>query len=227
MINIIVPNYNHQTYLPDVINGMIDQVTAQWRLLLYNDDPAVDIKDLRLIDGRIHTFADQMNKGQSTRFNQGIKDSNGEFKSDWVCFMGADDIAMSWKLNTILDTYWHDPDADVIYTDAVQLCGNHKREYIKSRTFEIEDLKKANFIVASTVAVKAEFAKDVLFDEDIVYGEDWLWYHKLYLAGARFKYVPIPTIYYRDYTSNIGIRYGTDWSNMKRQLVGRIVEMYK
>jgi len=75
--------------------------------------------------------------------------------------------------------------------------------------------------------VRTEVAKEVLFDEDVHYGEDWLWYNKLHLAGARFKYIPVPTVYYRDYTSQIGIRYGADWSNKKQDLIRRINEMYK
>ncbi len=146
------------------------------------------------------------------------------YAADWVAFHGADDMAMPWKFGAINQPFL---DYDVLYTDAVQLNANNQRTYIKSQEFDIEVLKQKNFIVASTVFVRTELAAKILFDEDLRYGEDWVFYNRLAKAGARFKYIPIPTMYYRDYTSNIKVRYGEDWEEKKSALRERIAEIYK
>ena len=189
MINVIVPNYKHDHYLPDLIEGMLKQTYMQshgyyrpdWELLIMHDDPGTKIDDLQKIDKRIKVFSDGKNKGQSARFNQGI--INSQF--DWVCFMGADDIPMPWKLSILMEQVWkyRDDEPDIIYTDAVQLQQDGTRVYIKSGEFDPQRIRNSNFIVASTVMARTELAKEVLFDEDIHYGEDWLWYNKMHLAG--------------------------------------------
>jgi len=233
-INVIIANYKHEAYLPDAING-IRQNTMPFpvRILLFQDEPGFRVDEyehsrLAIMAGTnypIFTYHDNMNNGQSARFNQGILQSTLQsYKAEWIAFQGADDISMPWRFSVCAQ---HAKNADVIYTDAVQLSGQDKRLYIKSQPFDSETLKQRNFIVATTVMVRTEVAEHILFDEDVKYGEDWLWYHKLYLAGARFKYIPVPTVYYRDYTSQINVRYGVDWAKMKHELIGRIHELYK
>jgi glycosyltransferase involved in cell wall biosynthesis len=225
MINIIISHYKHQCYLPDAIAALKDQMSI-FRILLFNDEPGIDLLSYFSLgyNSSIYTFDDVQNKGQAVRFNEGIKLSIAKnYKADWVAFHGADDIAMPWKISCFSD----DDDFDVLYTDAVQLNANNQRSYIKSEQFDIEELKRRNFIVASTVFVRTELAAEVLFDEDLRYGEDWLFYHKLYRGGARFRYIPIPTMYYRDYTSNIGVRYGPEWDQNRQKVIDKVKELYK
>ncbi len=223
MINVIIPHYKHQCYLPDLIESYMQQSLDDWHLTIYNDDPDIKLNYyFRLDDFRIDFKNFFHNKGQSIRWNQGI----GEAKSDIIAFQGADDIALSWKISSIAD---HMENADVLYTDAVQLMPNGKRLYIKGRNFDSDLIKEKNFIVASTVAVWREFLMDtgIRFDEDLRYGEDWVFYNRLANAGARFRYLPWPTIYYREYTSNIKVRYGEGWEEKKSALRERIAEIYK
>lgn len=232
MINVIIPHYKHQCYLPDAIAALKDQTQDHlgiFRILLYNDEPGIDLLSYFSLgyNNGIYTFDDNQNKGQAARFNEGIKLSMAiPYFADWIAFHGADDYAMPWKILCFNDTKDNTDDFDVLYTDAVQLNANNQRTYIKSQKFDIEALKQRNFIVASTVFVRTELAAEVLFDEDLRYGEDWLFYHKLHRAGARFRYVPVPTMYHRDYTGNIGVRYGPEWDENRRKLIDRIRELY-
>ena len=220
MIEVIVPQYGHRCYLPDLIQSMLHQDLNGWCLKIYNDEPGRFFYYSK--DSQIQIYHGDKNEGQSFRFNQGIV----EAKSEWVAFMGADDMAMNWKISSLDD---HTKDADVIYTDAIQLMQNDERYYIKSMDFDPAAIMLNNFIVASTVAVRRKFVieKDIPFQSDLRYGEDWYFYNELAIAGARFKYLPWPTVYYRDYTSNIKVRYGVEWIEQKKQLWHKIQELYK
>lgn len=221
-ITIIIPHYRHEAYLPDAIQGIMNQTRKLWRIYLMNDDPGCSLKHYE--NRRIKVFEDGQNKGQTVRWNEAIE----KCEDGLIVFQGADDISMPWRLQVcIVYLYNAEYGPDVIYTDAVQLNQNNHRTYLQSHEFDIEILKQRNYIVASTVMVKTELAKEVKFDEDIRYGEDWLWYHKLYKAGATFKYLPIPTVYYRDYTSNIGVRDMPDWHQKRFGLQKRIGALYE
>ena len=228
MINVIIPHYRHQCYLPDAVAALGNMAhRSNCRVLIFNDEPGIDLSEYhQLYSYRmpILTFnTGYENRGQAARFNEGIKLSMDiPHFADWVAFHGADDYAMPWKISCFREA----KNCDVLYTDAVQLNANNNRTYVKSQKFDIDVLKLRNFIVASTVFVRTKLAAEVLFDEDLHYGEDWLFYHRLHKAGARFKYVPIPTMYYRDYTGNIGVRYNEDWGMRRRQLIDRISALY-
>jgi len=232
MINVIIPHYRHQCYLPDAIAALGNMAhDDNCRVLIFNDEPGINLSEYhQLYSYRmpILIFDDNKNKGQAARFNKGIRFSSedGLYFANWVAFHGADDYVMPWKFG-IFENAINNYGFDVLYTDAVQLDVNNNRTYIKSEEFDIDVFKMRNFIVASTVFVRANLAAEVLFDEDLHYGEDWLFYHKLYKAGARFKYIPIPTMYYRDYTSNIGVRYGENWDVKRLELRRRIADLYK
>jgi len=221
MINVIIPNYGHECYLPDLIASLTHQDNANWIATIYNDDDRPG-KELGYVfdEHWVYCKDDRKRIGQAARFNQGIVKADNE----WISFMGADDIAMPWKISSILD---YAENADVIYTDAVQLMLNDTRLYIKSDK-PIEQICDQNFIVASTVAVRRQFLLDhiIRFDEKLSYGEDWLFYNQLAIAGAKFKYLPWPTVYYRDYTSNIMIRGRPEWHQRKKQIYDKIQQLY-
>lgn len=227
MINIIVSHYKHNTYLPDLLDSFFIQDDKNWILSLCNDDPDQDLSYI-LRDSRIDIQLAKTDKnlGQAFRFNNSIIIS----KHPWVGFMGADDIALAWKISSLNDAIsaHNFLDVDVIYTDAIQLNANNQRLYIKSRKIS-EEIRERNFIVASTVVMRRDFLEEneIYFDEDLHYGEDWVLYNRLYEAGAKFVYLPWPTVYYRDYTSNIGIRYGPQWGEQKNKIKERINQIWK
>ena len=220
MVGIIIPNYGHECYLPDAIASLIKQDNQNWTATIYNDDDRPDkALQYQFQDWRIKCKDDRKRKGQAARFNQGIV----EMENMWIGFMGADDMAMPWKIFSLS----HKAGADVIYTDAVQLMEGDKRLYIKSGQ-SIKDIEHHNFIVASTVFVRRQFLMDhvIRFDESLSYGEDWYFYNQLAIAGARFRYLPWPTVYYREHTSNIMIRGRPEWHQRKKQIYDKIQQLY-
>lgn len=213
-------------YLPKTIESILGQA-GNWlgKILLMNDDPDVDLEWYEDIDDRVCVFQDGYNIGQAFRFNEaiGLSGKNSLHPAEWVAFCGSDDIWMPWKLNICLSRKNR---PDVVYTDAIMLLDNGE-EYLKSLPFDIDRLKVHNYIVASSVMVKTELAQEVKFDDTLHYGEDWLFYHLLYLDNAKFEYIPVPTVYYRDYSSNIEVRHSKNWDNNRLKLMNKINSLYE
>ena len=219
---VIVPFYHHQSYLPDTIHSIKSQINVDDSIFLINDDPDVKLNEYNHLF-RVNVYEDGKNKGQSARFNQGIKMAKDQ-GIEWVSFCGADDTWMSWRYSTI---HHLKKDFDVIYTDAVQLDAGSMRSYIKSNEFNYRQLIERNYIVASTVLVRTEIAIQCHFDEDIHYGEDWLWYLKLAQITRKFHYINLPTVYYRNYTSQIAQKTNIrEWRSNRQKIHNMIQELY-
>lgn len=222
---VIVPFYKHSAWLPDCIQSIRKQVHFGDgnHILLMNDDPNIDLSSYHEFP-TLFVKQDEQNKGQSARYNEAIQIVH-DYKYDWVAFCGADDMWMDWRMEIFNNLI--KKDIDIIYTDAIQLNGDGSRRYIKSNDFDYNLLKQKNFIVASTVFIRTEIAVQCLFDEDVRYGEDWLWYLKLAQITKRWQYVNLPTVYYRDYTSTIVQKCDiSQWMINKQSLQKKVKELY-
>ena len=220
---VIVPVYKHRCYLPDTIQSIKKQMNVLNYIFIMNDDPGCDLKEYGSMRDII-VVNDGLNKGQSARFNEGIKLAKTNHM-EWIAFCGADDVWMDWRYERFLET--RKDDIDIIYTDAVQLDAGGMRSYIKSHDFDYKLLIEKNYIVASTVFVRTEIAIQCHFDEDVHYGEDWLWYLKLAQVIRKFHYINLPTVYYRNYTSQIAQKINIlEWRKNRYKIHNKIKELY-
>ncbi len=208
MIAVIISQYRHEHLLPDAIQSVLNQTYKDWKMFIYNDDPKINLNVYDYCDDRITVFHDCVdylgNMGQAARFNQGLQHAWDQ-GYDYICFLGADDMMMPWRLKVMMRAFEVYKDAEILYSDFIQINSDNHKQYIKARPFDIDVLKQKNYIAAGTVFLKVSNGKIPLFDEDLRYGEDWFWYHKLYLAGYKFQYVPTATLWYRIGYSVVGI----------------------
>lgn len=101
LISIIIPIYNAAQYLEKCIKSILNQVNANFELILINDgstDNSLSIcEKYAKIDKRIQIF-NQINQGVSSARNLGIQHSKGE----WITFIDADDyIEQNYILSEI------------------------------------------------------------------------------------------------------------------------------
>ena len=107
---------------------------------------------------------------------------------------------------------------DVWYTGFAEVNEADNWIYRTSMPFDAERIKEFNYIAAGTIMIKKKFAQLIKFDENLKYGEDWLWYNKLIAAGAKFGYIPMPTLYYRNFSSVIGMRTDENRAKLREKI---------
>lgn len=205
---VIISQFHHLDYLDNAVSSVLNQKGVDdIKVLLINDDPDIRLTDAISIHPRVIMLDDGLNKGQAARFNQGI-DYAVDHGAEWISFLGADD----WICDTrylVLEAYIKATDAaDVWYTGYVEYLytDKHNFSYRSCDWMDKEKYKLRNHIAAGTVIVKAELAKEIKFDEDLRYGEDWVWHNRLLQAGANFGFIQMPTLFYRLQSSTIKVR---------------------
>lgn len=102
-ISIIIPVYNAECYIEELLESIIKQTYTNWELLLVNDgsqDNTVSLINSYLYDTRI-LLINQENNGPSAARNTGIYKSKG----DWLAFIDSDDkISRDYLEKLILHT---------------------------------------------------------------------------------------------------------------------------
>ena len=99
IFSIIIPTYNSSKTLQKTIRSVLNQSFKSYELIVIDDGSSDDSvsKVKQFNDSRIKSFQIKRSGGPAKPRNLGIKNS----KSDWICFLDADDFWEKNKLSTI------------------------------------------------------------------------------------------------------------------------------
>lgn len=178
-ISIVIPTYNHATFLARAIESVLFQTFEDWELIIidnYSSDRTSEIlKDIT--DPRIRIFKFK-NKGviASSR-NIGIRSAKGE----WIAFLDSDDWWENTKLQLVFDHI--NPNVDFIYHSLRVSTGNRFKDKfynLKSMQYKSPVLKNlllcGNKIPNSSVVVRKMLLEKISFlseDVDMIGCEDY------------------------------------------------------
>ncbi len=184
MVSIIVPVYNAEDNIERLLNCLSNQSYKNIEIIAVNDgskDNSLKImKKIALTDDKIKVF-DKSNGGVSSARNLGIKNATGKY----LMFVDADDLITSDAVENCINSV-SDFDAvqflmNSVYSDgSVGLYANIYNDYNDG---ELDLNKVINLLLSGQVSCgsctylyKTDIIKNknLLFDEELDYGEDFL-----------------------------------------------------
>lgn len=178
-VSVVIPNFNHATYLPAAINSVLNQKYTNFEIIVVDDGSTDHSREV------IEGFGDQIsaifqkNQGLSAARNSGIRAARGEF----VAVLDADDLYEPNFLTTLVPLLEQNPHA------AAVTCGyrfvdeqNRPLPQIEARQIPADNLFETlacgNFLVPESILVRRSTYKKVgLFDPHLRACEDldvWL-----------------------------------------------------
>lgn len=211
LISIIVPTYNSFKFLPETIDGVLNQTYQNFEILVI-DDKSTDGTE-KLFDEHSVYFNNQKIKylrleknfgGPAGPRNKGIDIAKGEY----ICFLDSDDIWMPEKLELQLRRMQSE---NLDFTSTRRRIFNYTPDKsIKPKGPDIEisysSLLKKNLIFTSSVMVKASLIKPLKFDtqKDRIAVEDYeMWLSILKLNKPKALILGDYLIYYRVHANGI------------------------
>lgn len=189
MISVIIPVYNVEKYIEDLIKSLISQSFRDFEVIIVDDgstDNSIQIAE-RMLESTdiIYKIVQQKNKGQSVARNEGIKYST----SEWIVIPDADDVLHPDYLKVLYETV-------ITYNTDVAFCnfklikdGTNMFTFDKSKkvvrlmnTFEcMRRFVKGGWIGPWSIIINRNFFinKNLWFDEESRYDEDLIFITKL------------------------------------------------
>ncbi len=223
LVSVIVPCYNHERFVEQTIQSVINQTYKNIELIVIDDgskDKSPEILQ-KLSEKYNFYFEKQENIGLPATLNKMIKMAKGKY----ISLIASDDIKTLDKIEILVDEFKLLPEEYAV------VCGNAKfiddegkeiflekngqqyenflERYAVLRTDfdyqssfgEYHTLLKSNYIPAMATMIKKEALFNVeLFDENICV-EDWSMWLKL-AKIYKMKYVDTVVAYYRWHESN-------------------------
>ena len=216
-ISIIVPVFNTERFLNEMILSVVAQTHKNWELILVDDgstDNSVDIcLDWICKDNRIKLHRMPENSGPAKVRNVGMDLANGDFYS----FIDADDRVAPNYLECLLQNAERF-DADIVWCDFCEVHYNngeqkllHRNKTLQSNVLLNQQQLLQNFYSGQTglgsmctKLYRASFIKknNLRMDEDRVRAEDWDFNLRTFICSPKVVCIPNELYYYERRNSN-------------------------
>lgn len=195
MIDVIIPSYNQEEYLPDCIDSVLAQ-TIKPNTVIIVDDGSTDnslgiARGFDAGDGEFEVI-EQVNKGLSSARNTGIMNSTSEY----CFFLDADDMITEDCLEKIMKKITA-TDADII-APSLKEIGMGQATVIINQEIKLEDFKKGNYLPCACAVKRSKLLEVGGYSPRMTFGwEDKHLWINLLSRGATVATIQEPLFLYR------------------------------
>lgn len=188
-VSIIIPSYNHDKYVTEAIQSVLNQTFQDFEIVITDDgskDKTVEkIKEFK--DPRVKLFCFEKNKGAAVAANNCLKNSKGEF----IAMLSSDDVFLPDKLEKEVKFLNEHPNIGAVFTNLIPIDEEGKEiddeKIFDRRYFEKENrsryewlnffFKGKNALAHPSVLIRREcYDKVGFYNERYAQIPDWdLW----------------------------------------------------
>jgi glycosyltransferase involved in cell wall biosynthesis len=202
--SVIIPSYNYGKYITNTIDSLQNQTFTEWECLIIDDESSDNtgdiVREIAARDPRIKYFF-QKNTGQSGARNLGLANSSGKY----IQFLDADDYLENHKFENFHRFIQKNKNADVYYSQGrlfydddinkrrINYPGLEEEEWTLQVSGQgdviIREFLDFNRFLINMPVVNGDLARKFKMDQANQGNEDWDFWMRLAVNGARFQYI--------------------------------------
>ena len=212
LVTVIIPAYNHENFILDCIESIINQDYENIELIILNDGSTdrTAIKILQYEEKckkrfQNFMFIDKDNEGVSKTINKGIILSKGDF----ICIIASDDMMIKGRIKKQVE-FMKDKVSSISCGNSLIIKGNTKtyipvisdslkKMYYNGKQFH--NLIIDYFISSPTVMMKKSLIDQIGFYDEKFKIEDWPYYVKV-VEKYNIDFIDDYLCYYRIHDHN-------------------------
>lgn len=210
-VSTIIPTYNSEKYIAKAIKSVLQQTESQVEIIVVDDasvDATVQVVQQYKCD-RLQLLVNDCNRGPSYSRNRGIAAARGE----WIALLDSDDWFAPERIEKLLQVALTE-DADIVADDLYLISDRAEQPWgtrfsaplgfgWRQAKFQgVAQIDAVDFVELDLGIVKPIFKRSFLidrnlkYDDDLRYGEDFQFYLKALICGAKFIVNPQPYYFY-------------------------------
>jgi alpha-1,3-rhamnosyltransferase len=209
LVSVCIPVYNHECYLTECIDSVINQKYHNIELLIINDGSTDDSETViqKSIDACQQRFVrfeflSRSNKGLATTLNEAISWARGEFFSA----IASDDHMLELKTSLLVNTLTNDVNSAAAFGACISIDGSGKKlfsHHVKSGVFHFEDVftRKCHICTPSQMIRLSDLKRTGGYRSDLFIEDLYMWL-KLTSLGKTISVIKEPVVAYRLHDSN-------------------------
>jgi glycosyltransferase involved in cell wall biosynthesis len=203
LVSVIIPSYNYAHFIGQAIECLQSQTYAQWECLIIDDgstDETAEVVSRYSARDRRIKYHKQPNQGLAASRNAGLKLYTGSY----VQFLDADDLLEERKFELQVEYLEGRPEVDIVYSGVRYFSTERMDERLLSMWGEdgpwmpgvsgaggevLKALTRSNIMVVNAPLLRKRLVDEVgAFDGRLKGSEDWGYWVRCAVAGARFEY---------------------------------------
>ncbi len=210
LVSVVIPCYNHASYIGETTVSAIQQTYAPIEIIVVDDGSTDDSSTIaKRLGVRV---IEQPNQGVAVALNVGMTAARGEL----LCALGSDDRMDTRYIESCVQALEDDPGASFAYTD-MTLFGAVNRAY-PVLPFDPETLAENQYVPAAFLMRREAFQQAGPFDTLIPRCEDWDLLLSMCEHGMRGVYVPESLFFYRQHKHSYNSHDFLSWRGLRREL---------
>ena len=234
LVSVIMGAYNHQCYIADAIESVLNQTMPDLELIIIddasNDDTPQIIKNYQQKEPRIKAFFHQKNQGIAATANQCLNNANGQY----ITFIGSDDLWVKTKLEKQLQILQKHPNW-LVWSEGeiIDNTGNSTGKTFtkmhhadkKRKTGNIfREILDDNYIFGQSLMFQKKHLKNQ-FSTNLKYLCDYRFMVDLAFEHE-FFFISEPLAKYRIHNNNSINRDETEWNKDRIKLAKYFLQKY-
>ena len=169
LVSVVIPCYNDHLYIRECVDSVLNQSYSNIELILVDDGSNTITKNVlkSIVHPRV-TIYEQVNNGQSSARNYGIKNAKGKF----ILFVDSDDTIAPSFCKKLLHNYNTNY---AVVTSNANIIINNKISYVfKPIGGNLKEALKHNIALGTSMFLKEDLNNIGGYDETMSSGfEDW------------------------------------------------------
>lgn len=211
LVTVVIPVYNGAAFVGDAIESVLRQKPAPLEVLVVDDGSTDETPQILSDFGDRISVLRQRNRGLPAARNTGIRSSRGEF----LVFLDADDLHPDRYVQRFIEAAARVPEAEVFHCgwQAVDLEGHPL--YANETPLPLDADAFHQMLLNGSPPIDALFLRRSvlsrvgMFDESLACQEDWDFWLRLAVSGARFRGVPGNVAIVRRHSSSMSRQAGS------------------
>lgn len=211
--SVVIPVYNRAKSVGPTLESVREQTFRDFECIVVDDGSADGEELKRVVDAlgdQRFRYVRRENGGESAARNTGIDEAQGEF----VAFLDSDDRWLPGKLQS--DAVRSATNRVVFSPMLIERRGKIRGQRPKTGPLPREPMGeylvcRQGFVPSSSVSLPLDLARQVRWNETIVFGNDSDFAIRLGAAGAEFVMIPAALSIMNDDESPTRMSRSTDW----------------
>lgn len=181
LVSVVIPSYNHESYVKECINGVVNQSYRNIELIIIddgsNDDSVRKIEEMRSICEKRFVrfeFVHRENRGLCQTLNQALKWCKGKY----YAAVASDDVFLNFKIEKQVSYLEVNPNTTAVFGGVILIDknGNILRKVERPGSFGFKDIfLNRYFLPAPTALIRRTELEAIGYDPAMKI-EDWnLW----------------------------------------------------
>lgn len=198
-VTVVIPSYNQGVYLAQAIQSVLSQGVEAEIIIVDGGSTDESVSVIKGFEAHIHWWRSAPDQGQAFAVNEGMSKGTAPY----VCWLNSDDYFLPGGLKTLLESIKANPDAPIVYGQAInksELTGRETQVFVQQ--FDEKEMSRRCIISQPATLIRRDVWENMGgLDVSMKMSMDYDLWWRVYRSSGPFHFVDSNIAVNRDHVA--------------------------